>query len=210
MSPESELFYRRLMSVVDDYGRYFAHPSLLRAACYPLQLEKISESDVQRMLNECVATAVLVLYRAGKYLQVVKFRQQTRSKSKFPEPSESEMLINCTSNVKQMRSESESESESKARGHLNQSSVLASDGPDDAWIKNWVQQKLGLGADYRLEEALFAASYFRTNGWKLGTNAVVDWGYALERQIGSDRKRDMKPKAGRFDGNPIRAGGGNL
>ena len=33
-----EVFYRRLMSVVDDFGRYYARPALLRAACYPLLL----------------------------------------------------------------------------------------------------------------------------------------------------------------------------
>ena len=61
LSHESELFYRRLMSVLDDYGRYFAHPSILRAACYPLQLDRVSEADVQRMLSECVANALLLL-----------------------------------------------------------------------------------------------------------------------------------------------------
>src|SRR5690606_33624040 len=39
-----EVFYRRLMSVVDDFGRYYADPGLLRAACYPRQLNKVSDS----------------------------------------------------------------------------------------------------------------------------------------------------------------------
>ncbi len=30
LSWEAEVFYRRLMSVVDDYGRFHAHPALLR------------------------------------------------------------------------------------------------------------------------------------------------------------------------------------
>lgn len=104
LSPQSELFYRRLMSVADDYGRYYAHPSLLRAACYPLQLDKISDKDVKQMLSECIAVDLLVIYGSGKYLSITKFGQQTRSKSKFPEPTDSELLSKCKSNDKQMLS----------------------------------------------------------------------------------------------------------
>src|SRR3990167_11311858 len=39
LSVHAELFYRRLLSVVDDYGRFFAHPALLRSACYPLRVD---------------------------------------------------------------------------------------------------------------------------------------------------------------------------
>ena len=36
LTTEEEIFYRRLISVVDDYGRYYAKPELLRSACFPL------------------------------------------------------------------------------------------------------------------------------------------------------------------------------
>lgn len=101
LSERAELFYRRLMSVADDYGRYFSHPSLLRAACYPLRLRQVSEADVKQMLNECISLALIIPF-GGKYIQIIKFGQQTRSKSKFPEPTEDELLIKCKSNVKQM------------------------------------------------------------------------------------------------------------
>lgn len=82
-----ECFYRRLMSVVDDYGRYYAHPSLLRAACYPLQINKVSDSDIVKWLA-CVQKAGLVrVYPAsdGKsYLEILYFGQRVQSKSKFP------------------------------------------------------------------------------------------------------------------------------
>jgi hypothetical protein len=35
----SEVFYRRLYSIVDDYGRHEAGHQLLRAKCYPLQTD---------------------------------------------------------------------------------------------------------------------------------------------------------------------------
>jgi hypothetical protein len=83
-----EIFYRRIMSVVDDYGRYYAKPALLRAACYPLLLQKVSDSDIEKWLTACVNSALVRVYPAkdGKrYLEILDFRQQVRSNtSKFP------------------------------------------------------------------------------------------------------------------------------
>lgn len=85
-----EVFYRRLMSVVDDFGRYYADPGLLRAACYPRQLNKVSDSDIGKWLA-CVQKAALVrVYPAQdgeRYLELLDFGQQVRAKkSKFPDP----------------------------------------------------------------------------------------------------------------------------
>lgn len=102
LSDSAELFYRRLMSVADDYGRYYSNPALLRAHCYPLRVDKVSEADVKQMLSECVAAGLMVVYGAGKYVQILKFRQQTRSASKFPQPTEHELLSKCEANDKQM------------------------------------------------------------------------------------------------------------
>jgi hypothetical protein len=52
-----EVMYRRLMSVVDDFGRYWADHGLLRAACYPRQLNKVSDSDVGKWLTVCPSGA---------------------------------------------------------------------------------------------------------------------------------------------------------
>jgi hypothetical protein len=106
---ESEVFYRRLMSVVDDFGRFAAHPSLLRAALYPLQLEKVREASISRWLAACEAVGLVRLYtqsgasadrsgnqsgasgdRSGgekQYLEILDFRQQVRAiGSKYPDP----------------------------------------------------------------------------------------------------------------------------
>jgi hypothetical protein len=37
----AEVFYRRLHSIVDDYGRHEAGQQLLRAKCYPLQTDSV-------------------------------------------------------------------------------------------------------------------------------------------------------------------------
>lgn len=78
------------MSAVDDYGRYTANPKLLRAALYPLQLDKVTDADIGKW-TACVQKAGLVsVYPASdgkRYLELLDFRQQVKAKkSKFPSP----------------------------------------------------------------------------------------------------------------------------
>lgn len=95
LSDQAELFYRRLHSVVDDYGRYYSNPAILRPALYPLKLKQVSEDDVVRFLLECTKQLhrdtkepLILVYQAdGKEcLQVTKFKQQAKAKAKFPAP----------------------------------------------------------------------------------------------------------------------------
>lgn len=83
-----EVFYRRMHSVVDDFGRYYADVGMLRAACYPRQLNKVSDSDVGKWLRACVDAALVRVYQVDgeDYLLLSDFNQQVRAKkSKFPE-----------------------------------------------------------------------------------------------------------------------------
>lgn len=88
LSWEAEVFYRRLLSLVDDYGLYDARPSVLRSALYPLQLEKMSECNVQRCLAACETAGLILLFaRNGKsFLMVRDFGQSLRSEPKYPLP----------------------------------------------------------------------------------------------------------------------------
>lgn len=105
-----EVFYRRLHSVVDDFGRYYASPKLLRAACYPLHIDKVSDSDIGKWLTACVTAALVRVYPApdGKrYLEVLNFRQQVRAKvSKFPQMTVDPppLQSTCVADAKQMKS----------------------------------------------------------------------------------------------------------
>lgn len=84
-----EVFYRRLLSVVDDYGRFSGNPTLLRAACYPLQIDKVGNRDIGKWLTECVRAGLVKAYTVHRkeYIEVVKFGQQVRAKSsKYPDP----------------------------------------------------------------------------------------------------------------------------
>ncbi len=104
-----EVFYRRLMSIVDDYGRHEASLPILRAKLYPLQVDTVRVADITRWMAACQKAGVIALYAYpspaasprwisadetaglsvydGKpYLEMVNFGQQIRAKSKCPPP----------------------------------------------------------------------------------------------------------------------------
>jgi hypothetical protein len=120
-----EVFYRRLHSVVDDFGRYFADAGLLRAACYPRQLNKVSDPDIGKWLAACEAAALVRVYPAQdgeRYLELLDFKQQVRAKdSKFPAPP-----IACAADATQ------TPSSPPASAHLgvSVSEVVSEDGGD--------------------------------------------------------------------------------
>lgn len=85
----AERFFYRLIMIVDDYGRFYAHPGLLKAKMFPFLLDKIREADISRWKAECLKAGLIALYEiAGKeYLQIEDFRQRLdKAKEKFPSP----------------------------------------------------------------------------------------------------------------------------
>ena len=99
LSQCGELFFRRLMSVVDDYGRTEAHPTLLRSSCYPLLIDKVTEDDVSAHLAECEQLSLLTTYMIEEkaFLEVTNFNQQIRAKqSKFPGPPKNAQHMRST------------------------------------------------------------------------------------------------------------------
>lgn len=84
-----EVFYRRLYSIADDHGRYYANPKLIRAAAYPLKLDRVSDPDIGKWLTVCVEAGLVRVYPASdgkRYIQILKFNQRIQAKSKFPDP----------------------------------------------------------------------------------------------------------------------------
>lgn len=88
LSWQGEVFYRRLLNRADDFGRFTANLALLRASLFPLQLEKVSEKDVSRLLKEVEKCGLLFTYQAeGKQLLVIAKWEKGRAKeSRYPEP----------------------------------------------------------------------------------------------------------------------------
>lgn len=85
-----EIFYRRLMSFADDYGRAPLNAALLRGKMFALQLDRWSDSDILSSVDECCENGLIICYEVDdhKYIEINKFGQRLRSgsKSKFPDP----------------------------------------------------------------------------------------------------------------------------
>ena len=103
MSLRGEVFYRRLMSIADDYGRCDARLELLRARLFALQFDHWTLEDVEAALQECAeakradgSTLVRRYEVSGRqYLEITNFGQRARTKSKFPEPPGCHAAADC-------------------------------------------------------------------------------------------------------------------
>lgn len=89
VSPGAELFFVRLIMKADDFGRFHAIPSLLKASLFPLRLDATREADISRWTAECAKAGLIVLYVAGNrsYLEIMGYGQRVKDgqKSKFPD-----------------------------------------------------------------------------------------------------------------------------
>lgn len=92
LSVDAELFYRRMLNVVDDFGRYHGTPSLIRAAAYPLRIDTIKDKDVDRWIAQCAQAGLLLHYKSAgvPYIQIVNFGTPRAKESKFPQPQTDE------------------------------------------------------------------------------------------------------------------------
>ena len=88
LSFPAEVFYRRLMSVVDDFGRFDGRPSVLKGRLYTLKLDSVREADISRWTAECVKAGLIALYAAdGKpYLLFRKLGSPRAKASRYPDP----------------------------------------------------------------------------------------------------------------------------
>jgi len=111
ISPMAELFYRRLMSIADDYGRYACDVPVLLSRCFPRRPTWADESTIPLWVEECREAGLLLVYQVDgrKYLEIIDFRQQFRAKkSKWPAPAQ-HMTSICVADAQHMRSETETE-----------------------------------------------------------------------------------------------------
>lgn len=88
LSFPAEVFYRRLMSIVDDFGRFDARISILRGRLYALKLDTVREADITRWITECEKASLIVLYQCNSkpYLSLSNFGEPRAKDSKYPPP----------------------------------------------------------------------------------------------------------------------------
>ena len=93
LSLEEEVFFYRLLVHCDDYGLMDARPAILRAKCFPLKVDKIKLSQIEKWLHSLVKNQLIALYEydGRPYLKMLSWEkhQQIRSrKTKYPLPPE--------------------------------------------------------------------------------------------------------------------------
>lgn len=208
----AELFYRRLMSVVDDYGRFDARPSVLRVACYPLKVDATREADIARHLTEVQEAGLIALYAVnGKpYLEMRDFNQRTRAKfSKFPAPTgekcpayDGHMPDTCPTDGGHMRTETKTNYEDEDGGD-SASPPTPSRGASAPKFHNPIShpptigdvKKVaeGFGIAFTESEAQEFLDWHISRGWEINKTLIRDWRPRV--RTWKERGRDMKPVA---------------
>lgn len=169
LSFEAEVFYRRLMSVVDDFGRFDGRTSILRTSCYPLKIDTVSEKNIADWLSDCSKNNLLRCYKVeGKpYIEILNFDQQVRVKrSKYPEFQEdceicytdaNHMHSICMPETKPNQSETETNpnpkqkegsqarSSSKEKKFVQDFDIDQIDEKFRPVIKKWIDYRKGIG-----------------------------------------------------------------
>lgn len=88
------LLYYRLLSLVDDYGRYDWDADIIRGRCFYFTLDRWTTERVSECLLELSRPTQQALHplvteyevNGKKYLQIEKFGQRAQSRPKFPPP----------------------------------------------------------------------------------------------------------------------------
>jgi hypothetical protein len=90
VSDGAQALWFRLLTCVDDYGRFDADPTLIASACYPLRLHA-NVSKISAQLKELSDIELVVLYtvKSDKYLFFTNWDAGNirAKKSKYPEPA---------------------------------------------------------------------------------------------------------------------------
>ena len=91
--------YVRLLTLVDDYGRYEADPELIRSEAFPFgdpEGNPIPVPTIDSALLSLASKCLLILYEydSKQYLQLLRWKERVRSESKFPEPKNGSLLSN--------------------------------------------------------------------------------------------------------------------
>ena len=122
LSDQEQIFYIRLLLVVDDYGRYDARPELIKSRCYPVTDKR--QSIVSTMLTKLNKVGLLVLYNVDNknYLEICNYNQRLRQKrEKYPAPNIG-VIVECLTDDSYVRPESnpiQSESEKNIETNPN-------------------------------------------------------------------------------------------
>lgn len=199
LSPEAEVLWYRLLVQCDDFGRYDARPCVIRARCFPLRLDRVSDEDVIGWMRELIDARLLWVYQADgrDWLQITTWskHQQTRAtKSKYPDPPSDEtngnQLLADDINRNQLSPYSYSYSNTNTHG-ANENNGNGADAPgvtDSPKPKRQCKPIVRSDADTRLMDA-----FCKVTGFTVPTRIQdANWWYATLREIPSFVDGDLE------------------
>lgn len=85
---QAQSFFVRLLTIVDDYGRHEADPTLLASLCFPLNRD-ITMQTVDNICSQLLAAGLATFYAGPdekRYLQLSRWKEVPRSQSRCPAP----------------------------------------------------------------------------------------------------------------------------
>jgi len=196
-----ECFWQRLIVNCDDYGRFDARISVLKARLFPLK-EKLQNKDIETAIAKLALIGCIVLYEcAGKpylFLPSWENHQTIRAKkSKYPSPDEqgSTREIICT----QMNTDESECSRNPIQSESN-TNTNSADKPR-RFIKPTVEEV----SEYCTERgnrinAQNFVDFYESKGWKVGGSPMKNWKAAIRTWEQRDKERTPdKPKTRKFD-----------
>ena len=87
--PMAQSLFIRLLTLVDDYGRFELNPRLLASLCYPYGDHKgraLTADRMEELIGELEAEDLLVTYavNGNRYLELRRWTERQRSAAKYP------------------------------------------------------------------------------------------------------------------------------
>lgn len=83
---QAQSFYIRLLTLVDDFGRYDGRWKMLRSHAFPLN-DDITCEQLSSLCEQLHTNALAIFYQSSdgkEYVQLNKWREKDRSEPKFP------------------------------------------------------------------------------------------------------------------------------
>lgn len=219
LSFPAEVFYRRLMSVVDDFGRFDGRPAVLRGRLYALKLDTVREADISRWIAECEKAGLIALYTVQQkpYLLFLKLGPARAKQSKFPAPpaqaedapgqsasaNDCERLHADVNGCAQVKSDVPySGSYSGTGSDSGSGSDSRAGGPSpatDTGGKRFVPPTVEEVAAYCRERNNTVdpekfVNFYASKGWMIGKNQMKDWRACVHTW--EKNGRDKPPKRG--------------
>ena len=188
-----EVFFYRLITVCDDYGRMDARPQILKGRMFPLK-EDLRSGEVQKALNALDAAGLIRLYQVRRkpFLQVLTWDQHQQIRAKVPkypgmDEADGDMIaddirryqmisddIICPRNPIQSESNPNPNPEGRVR-------VTRFAPPSLAEVSEYCRER-----GNRISPEAFI-DFYASKGWKVGNTPMKDWKAAVRTWEQRDR-----------------------